>query len=163
MFLTSILCMWNITLRRFEYQFNLTSLGLFKCLLFIVSERRETRVLAPNSTTCYDIPVTDICPFSLGVLWPKYFDSEESCFCNVYNSSAGRMIFEKCSCFSDGTADIVPHFSENGSICFSDQNSNLNGTAVHFQCVTDPCQFEDCFIRTIISTYRIIISGIKYI
>ena len=128
-------------------------------LLSIVSERRETRVLAPNSTTCYDIPTTDICTTSLSLVWPQNLTSRVSCICPIYNSSSGRSVFERCGCLGNSN-NIVPRFSENGSICFSDENSSLNGTAVHFQCTTDPC-LEDCFIITILSTHRIIISGMN--
>ena len=124
---------------------------------FSVSEKHETRVLTPNSTTCYDIPTTDFCSAGLSLVLPQSFDSKNSCFCPIYNSSEGRKIFESCGCLKD--FKVVPHFSENGSICFSDQNFSLNDTTVYFQCATDPCVLEDCFIITILSTYRIMISG----
>ena len=69
------------------------------------------------------------------------------------------MTFEVCGCLKHH--DTMFAFSQNGSICFTDQNSSLNGTAVHFTCLTDQCE-PDCFIVSILSAHRIMVSGTKY-
>lgn len=128
-------------------------------VLVTAVERYETRVILPNSTTCFDIPVTDVCTSSLSFVWPQN-STGIGCGCPVYNSTDGQTVFEKCACLK--SSDVVPSFFVNGSICLTDRNSVLNKMVVTFQCTTNPC-IGDCFIKTIISLHRIRItsSGVR--
>lgn len=130
-------------------------------MLYVASEKIETRVLAPNSMTCFNFPETVKCiDGGLNFVWLSAVDSAQSCICPIHNSSTGNRIFGQCIA-GCGPDDHFPHFNENGSICFSDLNSTLNETLFHFQCSTEPCTManSECFIRTILTSHRIIIQG----
>ena len=115
-------------------------------------------MLAPNSTTCYDIPVTEFCNAPLFV-WPRRSGSNISCACQVRNSSAAREAFNTCSCLPQ--TDVRPILPPDGTVCLRDQSAILNGTVVSFQCIQNRCAGEqECFVHTIISLHRIIIAGI---
>jgi hypothetical protein len=129
--------------------------------MFIASPVLETRLTTSNTTVCYDIPSTDICPYGIRFLWPK-INSNISCSCPVHNSSDGIMVFGDCvPCESA----ITPLIMENGSICFSAPTTTI---AVHFECLNnelciyecnEQCTEGDCFIRNILASHRVIIAG----
>lgn len=123
----------------------------------------ETRVVAPNSTVCYDIPTTEICPLGIRFIWPRA-SSDRSCSCPVHNGSGGRMAFQNCvPCLSE----ITPRLKENGSICFV---TSRNETVVHFECSNDEfciydcpynerCTVGECFINNVLASHKVVIQG----
>lgn len=126
--------------------------------LFAASEYRETVVLAPNSTSCYDIPQTEICSISI-IFVLQSRELEVAAFCPIHNSSFGQFAFD--SCIDGYDVDTEPYFS-NGAVCFRDKNSNIDGTTFHFLCSTAPCS-DDCFVRTVLSSYIVMIAGKKQV
>ena len=118
----------------------------------------ETRVFnfTLNSSTCYVIPVTDICRI-INFVWPSG-EEWRSCVCPAHNSSDGRWVFESCV---EGCRDalLTPLLTEDGSICISNLTSSLNGSLFHFVCSTEPCEQARTiyFLQTIIASLNIII------
>ena len=111
----------------------------------------------PNATVCFEIPVTDICSSGLVLVLPLR-DQKIPAYCIIFNNSFGRQAFESCVSRNLQELEAIPSIFENGSVCFTDVESNTNVT-VHFFCLTEPCADEDCIVRTLLTSYRIIIAG----
>ena len=120
-------------------------------IYYLASRDRQTRVVAPNSTACYDIPTTQLCTSLTFVL--ALDNGIDSTFCPIHNSTLGWSAFR--SCIDRLESGPKPYIFSNGSVCFIDPR---NQTIFHFQCSTEPCS-DSCFVRTIISSQRIIIAG----
>ena len=113
---------------------------------------RQIRVLAPNSTACFNIPQTDICE----VLTFVQAQNQENpgVVCPLFDSTVGSMIFQSCA--GRLQANPVPYIATNGIVCL---NATVNETTIHFQCTIDPCVIDSCLTNVIIWSHRIIIAG----
>lgn len=89
------------------------------------------------------------------LVWPAIPGVPGECYCPPY---ADLMLinFNDClkTCNTSFTIQIV-----NGSICFSDLTEAMNNSLVSFVGLVDQCAFTDCFIRSVISSYKILIAG----
>ncbi len=119
-----------------------------------MSTKRQTRVVAPNSTECYSLPETDICSTLTFVL--ALNQGADSIFCPIRNSTIGSQLFRSCNGLPE--ADSSPTIPMNGRVCL---NAVTNETTFHFQCITAPCS-DSCLVMTTVSSHRIIIGGTSY-
>ena len=109
----------------------------------------QTRVVAANSTVCFDIPMEISCT-NVVIVFPG------NCLCPLQNSSRGRSLFLQCACLD--TSGLAPELADNGSICFQ---VSPNDTLIRYLCSAQQqeCGQNQCFLRTILESHRIIIPG----
>ena len=110
-----------------------------------------------TTTVKLPIPETPVCTAGLLFIWPKQQEGL-SCLCPAVNSADGRAVFESCA--QGCESDLRPRLTENGQVSVSGLSSSDNGTNLHFVCSTDSC-IENCFIKTIVSSYKVVFSGGK--
>ena len=88
-------------------------------------------------------------------VWPANPDLPGDCYCPPYEN-VELTKFSDCVVTCNTTYSIE---SVDESICFSNFTFSMNNTQVYFVTLTDQCDFPDCFIRTTVASYRIIIIG----
>ena len=105
------------------------------------------------------IPIPDTFPegevATPSLVWPARPGVPGDCYCPPYENVT---LTKFSDCYKTCNTTFTIH-SINGSICFSDLNSSMNDTSVHYVTLTDRCDFPDCFIRTLIASYTIIVAG----
>ena len=89
------------------------------------------------------------------LVWPARPGVPGDCYCPPYENDVELTKFSDCYVTCDTTYSI---HSINGSICFTNLTSTMNNTLVHFITLISPCRYPECFIRTVITSYDIVIS-----
>ena len=108
---------------------------------------------------CIPIPYTNTASegevATPSLVWPARPGVPGDCYCPPYENDVELTKFSACYVTCDTTYSI---HNINGSICFSNLTSTMNNTPVHFVTLTSPCRYPECFIRTVITSYDIVIS-----
>ena len=122
-----------------------------------IAGTHEVVYRGPNETVCVSIPdnFTDSEMATPVFVWPANPGIPGDCYCPPYED-VELTRFSDCVVTCNTTYSIE---SINESICFSNIISPMNNTQVYFVTLTDQCNIPDCFIRTTVGSYRIIIIG----
>ena len=89
------------------------------------------------------------------LVWPARPGVPGDCYCPPYENLT-LVKFSDCLITCETSYSIR---SDSESIHFTNLTSQMNNTPVHFVTLTDQCDFPDCFIRTIVASYKIIVVG----
>ena len=111
-----------------------------------------------GGSVCIPIPKTNTSSEGVAtpsLVWPARPGVPGDCYCPPYENDVELTKFSDCYVTCDTTYFI---HSINGSICFSNLTSTMNNTPVYFVTLTSPCRYPECFIRTVITSYDIVIS-----